>query len=137
MEAVGIGRCALELASRYAKERIIFDRPIGANQSIAHPLADAWARLEAAEMLALKAAHLYDAGEPCGLEANAAKYLAAEAGFAAADAAMQVHGGYGYSKEYHIERLWREARLWKIAPLSQEMALNFLAQRALGLPKSY
>jgi alkylation response protein AidB-like acyl-CoA dehydrogenase len=88
-------------------------------------------------MLALKASHLYDAGEPCGLEANAAKYLAAEAGFAAADAAMQVHGGYGYSKEYHIERLWREARLWKIAPLSQEMALNFLAQRALGLPKSY
>lgn len=137
MEAVGIGRCALELAARYANARVVFGRPIGANQAIAHPLADSWARLEAAEMLAMKAAALYDSGKSCAVEANAAKYLAAEAGFAATDAAMQVHGGFGYSKEYHVERLWREARLWKLAPISQEMVLNFLSQRALGLPRSY
>jgi acyl-CoA dehydrogenase len=137
MEAVGIGRCALDLAARYANTRIVFGRPIGANQAIAHPLADAWARLEAAELLALKAASLYDAGKSCAVEANAAKYLASEAGFAATDAAMQTHGGLGYAKEYHIERLWREARLWKLAPISQEMVLNFLSQRALHLPKSY
>jgi hypothetical protein len=137
MEAVGIGRCALDLAANYAKTRVVFGKPIGANQAIAHPLADAWARLEAAEMVAFKAASLYDSGKSCAVEANAAKYLAAEAGFAACDAAMQVHGGLGYAKEYHVERLWREARLWKLAPISQEMVLNFLSQRALQLPKSY
>jgi len=137
MEAAGIGRAALRLASDYARERVVFGRAIGQNQAVAHPLARAWADLEAAELLALKAAWLYDTGQPCGLEANAAKVLAADAGFAACDAALQVHGGFGYAREYHVERLWREVRLCRIAPISQEMALNFLAQRALGLPRSY
>jgi acyl-CoA dehydrogenase len=137
MEAIGIGRAAIELGARYANERVVFGRPIGANQALAHPLASAWARLEAAELLTLRAAGLYDAGLPCGKEANAAKYLAADAGFAAADAALQVHGGMGYAKEYHVERLWREVRLLRLAPVSQEMVLNFLATKALGLPKSY
>lgn len=136
-EAAGIGRCALGIASRYAGERVVFDRPIGRNQAIAHPLARAWARLEAAELLALKAAWLYDHGRPCGAETNAAKYLAAEAGFEACDAALQTLGGFGYAKEYHVERLWREVRLYRIAPVSQEMALNYLSQHVLGLPKSY
>ena len=136
-EAAGIGRCALGIASRYAGERVVFDRPIGRNQAIAHPLARAWARLEAAELLALKAAWLYDRGQPCGPETNAAKYLAAEAGFEACDAALQTLGGFGYAKEYHVERLWREVRLYRIAPVSQEMALNYLSQHVLGLPKSY
>jgi len=137
MEAIGIGRAALELAVKYANERIVFDRPIGANQAIAHPLAESWARLEAAELLALKAAQLYDANEPCAKEANAAKFLAADAGFKAADAALQTHGGFGYSKEYHVERLWREVRLLRLAPISQEMILNFLSTSVLGLPRSY
>jgi acyl-CoA dehydrogenase len=137
IEACGIGRAALRLASQYARERVVFDRPIGANQAIAHPLARAWADLEAAELMAMKAAWLYDRGEPCGVEANAAKLLGADAGFAACDAALQTHGGFGYAREYHVERLWREVRLARIAPISQEMVLNFLAQRALGLPRSY
>ena len=137
MEATGIGRAAVDMACRYAKDRIVFDRPIGANQSIAHPLARAWAALEAAELLALKAAWMYDAGLECGAEANSAKYLAAEAGFEACDRALQTFGGFGYAREYHIERLWREVRLYRLAPLSQEMALNFVAHNVLGLPKSY
>jgi len=137
MEAVGIGRAALERAAGYAKERVVFDRPIGKNQAIAHPLARAWAELEAAELLALKAAWLFDRGRPCGREANAAKLLAAAAGFDACDAALQTFGGFGYAKEFHVERLWREIRLFKIAPVSQEMALNYLAEHVLGLPKSY
>ncbi len=137
MEAVGIGRAALERATQYAKERVVFDRPIGQNQAIAHPLAQAWAQLEAAELLALKAAWLFDHDRPCGPEANAAKLLAAEAGFQACDAALQTHGGYGYAKEFYIERLWREVRLYKIAPVSQQMALNYLSEHVLGLPKSY
>lgn len=137
MEAVGIGRAALRLAGAYAQERVVFDRPIGKNQAIAHPLAAAWARLEAAEILALKAAWLFDSGKPCGREANAAKLLAADAGFDACDAALQTFGGFGYAREYHIERLWREVRLYKIAPVSQEMVLNYLSQHVLGLPKSY
>jgi hypothetical protein len=137
MEAAGIGRAALRLAASYARDRVVFDRPIGQNQAVAHPLARAWADLEAAELLAMKAAWLYEAGRPCGVEANAAKLLAADAGFAACDAALQVHGGFGYAREYHVERLWREVRLVRIAPVSQEMALNFLSQRALGLPRSY
>jgi alkylation response protein AidB-like acyl-CoA dehydrogenase len=136
-EAVGIGRAALERASQYARERVVFDRPIGQNQGVAHPLAAAWARLEAAWTLALRAAWLYDRGLPCGAEANAAKLVAAEAGFEACDAALQTFGGFGYAKEFHVERLWREVRLYKIAPVSQQMALNYLAERVLGLPKSY
>jgi len=137
MEACGIGRAALRLASAYARERVVFDRPIGANQAIAHPLARAWAELEAAELMGMKAAWLYDDSQPCGVEANAAKLLGADAGFAACEAALQTHGGFGYAREYHVERLWREVRLARLAPVSQELVLNFLAQRALGLPKSY
>jgi len=137
IEAVGIGRAALELAVRYAKERVVFDRPIGQNQAIAHPLALAWAKLEAAEAMCLKAAWLFDHGRPCGAESNAAKLLAAEAGFEACDVAVQTHGGYGYAKEFHVERLWREIRLYKIAPVSQQMVLNYLAEHVLGLPRSY
>jgi hypothetical protein len=136
-EAVGIGRVALERAAAYARERVVFGRPIGQNQGVAHPLAMAWARLEGAWQLTLRAAWLIDRGEPCGAEANAAKVLAAEAGFEAADAALQTFGGFGYAKEFDVERLWREVRLYKIAPVSQQMALNFLAERVLGLPKSY
>ena len=137
MEAIGIGRSALEIASQYARDRQVFGRAIGANQALAHPLARAWADLEAAELLAYKAAWLYDQGWSCGQEANAAKLLAAEAGFAACDAALQTLGGFGYAKEYHVERWWREVRLYRIAPISQEMVLNYLAQHSLGLPKSY
>jgi len=137
IEAVGIGRAALNRAVDYAKERVVFDRPIGQNQAIAHPLAMAWAKLETAELMCLKAAWLFDNGQPCGAESNTAKLLAAEAGFEACDVALQTHGGYGYAKEFHVERLWREVRLYKIAPVSQQMALNYLSEHVLGLPKSY
>ncbi len=136
-EAIGIGRAALQLATRYAAERIVFERPIGANQAIAHPLAKAWAHLESAELMVFKAASQYDSGQSCAKAANAAKYLAAEAAFDACDAALQTLGGLGYAKEFDVERLWREVRLYKIAPISQEMVLNFLSQKALNLPKSY
>ena len=136
-EALGTGRAALRRAVGYANERVVFDRPIGKNQGIAFPLAEAHARLRAAELMIRKAAWLLDRKEPCGEEANTAKYLAAEAGFAAADAALQTHGGMGYACEYHVERYWREARLLKIAPISQEMVLNYLAEHVLGLPRSY
>jgi acyl-CoA dehydrogenase len=137
IEAVGIGRAALDRAVQYAKERVVFDRPIGKNQAIAHPLALAAAQLDAAEVMCLKAAWLFDHGRPCGKEANAAKLLAAEAGFNACDAALQTFGGFGYAKEFYVERLWREVRLYKIAPVSQQMALNYLAEHVLGLPRSY
>lgn len=137
MESVGMGKAALDLATAYARNRVVFGHAIGSYQAVAHPLASAWARLEAAELMALKAAELFDAGEHCGAEANAAKYLAAEAGFDACDASLQAHGGFGYAREYHIERLWREARLFRLAPISQEMVLNYLSERVLGLPKSY
>ena len=137
IEAVGIGRAALNRAVEYAKERIVFDRPIGQNQAIAHPLAMAWAKLEAAEAMCLKAAWLFDNGQPCGAESNTAKLLAAEAGFEACDVALQTHGGYGYAKEFHVERLWREVRLYKIAPVSQQMTLNYISEHVLHLPKSY
>jgi alkylation response protein AidB-like acyl-CoA dehydrogenase len=137
IEAVGIGRAALERATQYARERVVFGRAIGQNQAIAHPLAMAWAKLESAELLTMKAAWLFDHGRPCGAEANAAKLLAAEAGFEACDVAVQTHGGYGYAKEFHVERLWREVRLYKIAPVSQQMALNYLSEHVLDLPKSY
>jgi alkylation response protein AidB-like acyl-CoA dehydrogenase len=136
-EAVGIGRVALERAAAYARERVVFGRPIGQNQAVSHPLAAAWVRLEGAWGLVLRAAWLFDRGQPCGAEATAAKVLAAEAGFEACDAALQTFGGFGYAKEFDVERLWREVRLYKIAPVSQQMALNFLAERVLGLPKSY
>jgi acyl-CoA dehydrogenase len=137
IEAVGIGRAALERAVQYAKERVVFGRPIGQNQAIAHPLAAAWAKLETAELICLKAAWLFDHGRPCGSESNTAKLVAAEAGFEACDVAVQTHGGYGYAKEFHVERLWREVRLYKIAPVSQQMVLNYLSEHVLGLPKSY
>jgi acyl-CoA dehydrogenase len=136
-EAVGIGQWAVEYASNYARERRVFDRPIGQNQAIAHPLAYVWAELQAAELLTYKAAWLFDHEQSCGAEANAAKLLGADAGFRACDAAVQTLGGFGYSREFHIERLWREVRLFRIAPITQEMALNYLAERVLGLPKSY
>jgi alkylation response protein AidB-like acyl-CoA dehydrogenase len=137
LEGVGMGLAALELATAYAKERIVFDRPIGQNQAVAHPLADSWIRLEAARLAAMHAASLFDNGQPCGKEAAAAKFLGAEAGFEACDRAMSTFGGYAYAKEYHVERLWREVRLLRIAPFSQEMVLNYISSQALGLPRSY
>jgi acyl-CoA dehydrogenase len=136
-EAVGIGRAALRKASQYAKERIVFDRPIGQNQAIQHPLARCWAELEAADLLTRKAAWLYDQGQDCGAEANAAKYLGAEAGFRAAETAVMTHGGMGYAQEYHVERYLRESLIPRIAPVSRELILSFIAERVLGLPKSY
>ena len=117
LEGVGIGQAALELATNYANERVVFDRPIGQNQAVAHPLADSWIRLESARLMAMHAAELYDDHQNCGIQAAAAKYLGAEAGFEACDRAMSTHGGYAYAKEYHVERLWREARLLRNAPL--------------------
>jgi acyl-CoA dehydrogenase len=136
-EAVGIGRAALTRAARYAKERIVFGRPIGQNQAIQHPLAKSWMALEAANLMLLKAARLYDLGEPCGVEANAAKYLAAEAGYEACETAVLTHGGMGYAKEFHVERLLRESLIARIAPVSRELILCNVAEKALGLPKSY
>jgi len=136
-EALGIGRAAIKRATDYANERIIFDRPIGKNQGIAFPLAEAHMKLKAAELIIREASWRYDNDLPCAEAANTAKYLASEAGFFAADRAMQTHGGYGYATEYHVERYWREARLMKIAPVSQEMVLNFISNKILGLPRSY
>jgi acyl-CoA dehydrogenase len=137
LEGVGIGQWAVQYAARYASERVVFDRPIGQNQAIAHPLAEVWTELQAAELLAYKAAWLFDRGRSCGAEANAAKFLGARAGFRACDVALQTLGGFGYARESHVERLWREVRLYQIAPITQEMVLNYLAQRVLGLPRSY
>lgn len=134
---IGLGRGALSLATQYAKDRIVFDRPIGQNQAVAHPLAESWMRLEAADLITQKAARLFDEGKPCGPEANAAKFLASDAGFQAADNAMQFHGGYSMSREYHVSRFWMEARHLKIAPISQQMVLNFISDKVLGLPRSY
>jgi acyl-CoA dehydrogenase len=136
-EALGLGRAALDAAIRYARDRVVFGRPIGANQGIAFPLAEAATRLDAARLLARQAAWLYDQGQPCAREANMAKFLCADAGFYAADRAVQTHGGMGFAREYHVERYFRESRLLRLAPVSQEMALNFVAQHALGLPRSY
>lgn len=136
-EALGIGRAALRRATNYANERIVFDRPIGKNQGLAFPLADAHMQLRGAELAIRDAAARYDAGLPCGEAANTAKYLAAEAAFAAADRAIQTHGGMGYASEYHVERYWREARVMRLAPVSQEMVLNYVAEHVLGLPRSY
>jgi acyl-CoA dehydrogenase len=136
-EAVGLGRAALRKAAKYARERVVFGRPIGQNQAIAHPLAKSWAELEAANLMVFKAASLYDAGLPCGAEANAAKYLAGEAAFTACEAAVMAHGGMGYAKEFHVERYLREVMIARIAPVSPQMILNFIAEKVLGLPKSY
>jgi len=137
VEAIGLGRAALRRAAQYAQERVVFGRPIGQNQGVQHPLAKSWAELEAANLMAFKAAALYDAGRECGAEANAAKYLGAEAGFQACEAAVLAHGGMGYAKEYFVERYFREAMIARIAPVSREMILNYIAERVLGLPKSY
>ena len=136
-EAVGLGRAALKRATTYARERVVFGRPIGQNQGIAHPLAKCWADLEAANLMIFKAAALYDAGRECGAEANAGKYLGGEAGFNACEAAILTHGGMGYAKEYDVERYLRESMIARIAPVSREMIFNYLAERVLGLPKSY
>src|SRR5260221_1354490 len=136
-ESVGLGRCAVARASKYAKERIVFDRPIGQNQAIQHPLAANWMDLEAANLMVFKAAWLYDQGKPCGAEANAAKYLAGEASFDACQQAVMTHGGYGYAKEYHVERYLRESLIGRIGPVTPHMILCFIAERVLGLPKSY
>lgn len=136
-EALGLGRAALRKAVQYGNEREVFGRPIGMNQGLQFPLADSLARLDAAELALRKATWLYDNGKPCGREANTAKYLCADAGFQAADRALQTHGGMGYSEEYHVSRYFREARLLRIAPLSQEMVLNYLGSHVLGLPRSY
>ena len=136
-EALGIGRAAMRRAVRYAKEREIFGRSIGQNQGVSFPLGEAQMRLDAAELMIRKASWLLDNGEPCGAEANMAKWLAADAAFQAADQAVQTHGGFGYAREFHVERYWREARLMRIAPISQEMILNYVTEHVLELPRSY
>ena len=136
-ESVGLGRCALQRAAQYAKERVVFDRPIGQNQAIQHPLAANWMALEAANLMVFKAAWLYDQAKPCGAEANAAKYLAGEASFDACQQAVMTLGGFGYAKEYHVERYLRESLVGRIAPVSPQLILCFIAERVLGLPKSY
>ena len=136
-EAIGIGKAALKRAADYARDRVVFGRPIGQNQGIQHPLADSWAKLEAARLLTYKAAWLYDNKEPCGGEANAAKYLAGEVGFEACERAILTHGGMGYAKEFHVERLFREIMIARIAPISRELVLSYIGERELGLPQSY
>lgn len=136
-EAVGLGKLALSRAADYAKTRIVFNRPIGKNQAIQHPLAKNWMELEAAWLMTLSAAWQYDKGLPCGAAANSAKYLAAEAGFDACQQAIMTHGGFGYAKEFHVERYLREVMIPRIAPISPQLILSFIAERVLGLPKSY
>ena len=136
-EALGIGRAALRRAVDYANDRVVFDRPIGMNQGVAFPLGEARMRLDAAELMIRKASWLIDNGQPSGAEANMAKWLAADACFQAADQAVQTHGGYGYATEFHVERYWREARMQRLAPISQEMVLNYVSEHVLGLPRSY
>jgi len=136
-EAIGLGRAALRRATAYARDRVVFDRPIGQNQAIQHPLAQCWMELEAAELMVFKAAWQYDNAIACGAAANAAKYLAAEAGFKACQTAIMTHGGYGYAKEYHVERYFRESMIARIAPVTPHLILCFIAERVLGLPKSY
>lgn len=136
-EAVGLGQAALERAANYARDRVVFDRPIGKNQAIQHPLAVNWMELEAAMLMVFKAASIYDRGEPCGAEANTAKYLAAEAALSACQRSVLTHGGMGYAKEYHVERYLREIMIPVIAPVSQEMIKSFIGERVLGQEKSY
>ena len=136
-EAVGLGRVAIKKATQYAKERIVFDRPIGQNQGIQHPLAKSWMELEAAHLMVMKAATMYDAKLPCAAEANSAKYLAGEAGFHACENAVLTLGGMGYAKEYHVERYLRESWIPRLAPVSPQLILCFISEKVLGLPKSY
>ena len=136
-EALGIGRAAMRRAVDYANERVVFGRPIGRNQGVAFPLGEAQMRLDAAELMIRKASWLIDNGQPCAAAANIAKWLAADAAVQAAEQAMQTHGGFGYAKEFHVERYWREARLMRIAPISQEMILNYVTEHVLELPRSY
>ena len=136
-EATGLGRIAIQKASKYAQERIVFGRPIGQNQGIQHPLAKAWMQVEAASLMVFKAATLFDRGEDCGVEANSAKYLAAEAGYEACQTAVMSMGGMGYAQEYHVERYLREVLIPRIAPVSPHQIMNFIAERVLELPKSY
>jgi acyl-CoA dehydrogenase len=136
-EAIGLGRAALSRATAYAKQRVVFDRPIGQNQAIQHPLARHWMELEAADLMVFRAAALYDTGKSCGAEANAAKFLAAEAALATCQSAVTTHGGMGYAKEFHVERYLREAMIARLAPVSAEMILNFIGEKVLGLPRSY
>jgi acyl-CoA dehydrogenase len=136
-ESVGMGRSAVDRAVKYAKERVVFGRPIGQNQAIAHPLADSYSKLELAQLMVMKAAWLFDHGKPCGAEANIAKLRGADAGFEACDRAVQTLGGYGYMQEYDVERFFRECRLTRIAPVSQEMVLNTISEHVLNLPRSY
>jgi acyl-CoA dehydrogenase len=135
--AIGLGRVALKRTTQYAKERIVFDRPIGKNQGVQHPLAKCWMELEAANLMVMNAAWKYDQGLACGAEANAAKYLAGEAGFKACETAVLMHGGFGYAKEYHVERYFRESMLLRIAPISIQLIMSYIAEKVLGLPKSY
>jgi acyl-CoA dehydrogenase len=137
VEAIGIGQDALGRAARYARERIVFDRPIGQNQGIQHPLAERWMYLESAWLMAMKAAELYDRDLPCGAEANAAKFLGARAGHDACWQAIATHGGFGYAKEYHVERLYREVAVTRLAPITEQLIMSFIAERVLDLPKSY
>jgi acyl-CoA dehydrogenase len=136
-EAIGLGRAALRKAANYAGERVVFGRPIGQNQAIQHPLAKCWMELEAANLMAFKAASLYDRNAPCGAEANAAKYLGAEAAFSACQTAVMTFGGMGYAKEFHVERYLREVMIARLAPVSPQLILCFIAEKVLGLPKSY
>ena len=137
MEAIGMGIDALARAAKYARDRVVFDRPIGQNQGIQHPLAERWMNLAAANLMALQAARLYDAGRPCGAEANAAKFLGARAGHDACLQSVLTHGGFGYAKEYHVERLLREVTITRIAPVTEQLIMSFIAEKVLGLPKSY
>jgi acyl-CoA dehydrogenase len=136
-EAIGLGRAALARAASYAKERVVFDRPIGQNQAIQHPLAESWAALEAAYLMGKKAAWLYDNGRPCGPEANATKLLGARAGYDACLQAVLTHGGMGYAKEFHVERLLREVIITRLAPVSEQMILSYIGEKVLDLPRSY
>lgn len=137
IEAIGLGRDALDRAATYAREREVFGRPIGQNQGIQHPLAESWTQLESAYWMTLRAAWLYDNGKPCGAEANAAKFLGGRAAFDAATRAVLTHGGMGYAREYQVERLFRESMLPRIAPVTEQLILSFIAEKVLDLPKSY
>lgn len=136
-EAIGLGRDALRRAAKYARERVVFDRPIGQNQGIQHPLAERWMYLESAWQMTMRAAELYDSGRPCGAEANSAKFLGGRAGHDACWQAVATHGGFGYAKEYHVERLYREAAITRIAPITEQLIMSFIAEKVLDLPKSY
>ncbi|RJF90134.1 acyl-CoA dehydrogenase [Oleomonas cavernae] len=137
VEAIGIGQDALRRAAKYARDRVVFDRPIGQNQGIQHPLAERWMYLESAWLMAMHAARLYDTGKPCGAEANSAKFLGARAGYDSCLQAVLTHGGFGYAKEYHVERLLREVTITRIAPITEQLILSFIAEKVLDLPKSY